>query len=203
MSRFWAMSLITRWWPTSQATSSTSSAGRPRRSHAARADFLAFDLLIALALAGVVQQHGQIERAAVDDLREDLGRQRMLLAVAGRARSREIASTACRVCSSTVKWWYMLNCICATMRPNSGTKRPSTPASFISGSARPGCRGDVAMSRNAARASASLRHAGVMRRERRAARQAPRDGRRDRVGRRSRTGASDWPACRTRRARRY
>ncbi len=35
------------------------------------------------------------------------------------------------VCSSTVKWWYMSNCICATTRPKSGTKRPNTPASFM------------------------------------------------------------------------
>ncbi len=30
----------------------------------------------------------------------------------------------------------MLNCIWATMRPNSGMKRPSTPLSFISVSVR-------------------------------------------------------------------
>ena len=32
----------------------------------------------------------------------------------------------------------MLNCIIATMRPKSGTKRPSTPASFISRSTTSG-----------------------------------------------------------------
>ena len=42
------------------------------------------------------------------------------------------------VCSSTVYWWYMLNCIIATTRPNSGMKAPRRPISFIRRSARTG-----------------------------------------------------------------
>jgi hypothetical protein len=44
----------------------------------------------------------------------------------------------------------MSNCICATTRPKSGTKRPNTPASFIQRSTVSGSRGEVSTSRNKA-----------------------------------------------------
>ncbi len=103
MSRRWAVSLISRWLPTSQATSSASSSGRPETQRRGPRLLGAFDLLVAFALAGVVQQHGEIERAAVLDLGEEFGRERVQSFCVPRSMS-WIVSTAFSVCSSTVKW---------------------------------------------------------------------------------------------------
>ncbi len=63
-------------------------------------------------------------------------------------------------CSSTVKWWYMLNCIIATMRPKSGTKRPSTPVSFMCRKTVSGAFCEVSSSRKRRLASGSTRTIG-------------------------------------------
>ena len=66
---------------------------------------------------------------------------------------------AMMVCSSTVKWWYMLYCICATTRPKSGTKRPKTPASLSRRRVVSGSFSEVSICRKVRLASGSSRSA--------------------------------------------
>src|SRR5919199_3708463 len=57
----------------------------------------------------------------------------------------------------------MLNCIMATTRPKSGTKRPRTPVSFMCRNTTSGALRDVRISTKRRFASGVLRKAGLMR----------------------------------------
>ena len=76
-SRLWAILDMTRWFSTSQAAVSVSASFKPRRGQSLRAICAPSDGMILLAALGdVMQQQGDVKRAAMRDGRHDFAGQR-------------------------------------------------------------------------------------------------------------------------------
>jgi len=100
------------------------------------------------ALGDVVQEQRDVEQLAVPWLNRahQLGGELGVLAAAGVDVGEDADAAQQMLVDGVVV--YMLNCIIATMRPKAGTKRPSTPASFIRRSTVSASFFEVRISRN-------------------------------------------------------
>ena len=110
-------------------------------------------------LAQVVEQHGDVQLRARQRMQHQAGRKRQLVGQQSLLDLMQDADRADGVLVDRVDV-IELSSICAMTRPNSGRKRPSTPASFIRLSAFSGSLRAVRIAMNRAFAAGDSRRSG-------------------------------------------